>query len=214
MAAAAPALQPLDPAADAARLHEAVRKWRRRSHLIHFMRRALPTLIGAILLGLLATIAVQTLGRRAAPEAEIQVRMLNPRFRGRDDEGRAFVLAARAATRDNADLQRIFLEGPELELTSEGDQPPMRVTARTGVYLESTQLMTLRGEVRLTDAASGWRFATEEAIVDTQRDLISGRTRIEGESPTRKISGDTYAIYNRGDRVVLRGAVRSTINGG
>ncbi len=213
MPLAATAMQPLDPAADAARLQEAVRRWRRRSRVIHFMRRALPALMAVILLGLLAGIAVQTLGRRAEPESEIQVRMLNPRFRGRDDQGRAFVLAAKAAVRDNANLQRIHLESPELELQTEADQPPMRVTARSGLYLENTQLMTLKGDVRMVEP-TGWRFRTEEAIVDTRRDVISGRTRIEGVSPTRKISGDTYAIYNRGDRVVLRGAVRSTLTGG
>ena len=213
MPLAASALQPLDAAADAARLQLAVRKWRRRSHLIHFMRRALPALMAAILLGLLVSIAVQTLGRRAEPQGEIAVRMLNPRFRGRDDEGRAYVLAAKTAVRDNANFQRILLENPELELQTDADHPPMRVTARTGVYLENLQLMTLRGDVRLSEA-NGWRFRTEEAVVDTRRDVISGNRRLEGESPTRKISGDTYAIYNRGERVILRGNVRSTLSGG
>jgi lipopolysaccharide export system protein LptC len=213
MVVAAPGLQPLDPAADAARLHEAYRKWRRRSHLIRFLRRALPALMAAMVLALLAAVAVQTLGRRAAPEGEVAVRMLNPRFRGRDDEGRAFVLAAKAAVRDNADLQRVLLEGPELELTTDPERAPMRVTARSGLYLEGRQLMTLKGDVVLVDP-NGWRFVTEEAVVDTRRDVISGRKRIEGVGPGRKISGDSYAIYNRGERVVLRGAVRSTISGG
>jgi lipopolysaccharide export system protein LptC len=87
----------------------------------------------------------------------------------------------------------------------------MRVTARSGVYLENSQVMTLEGEVRLVDP-SGWRFATERAVVDTRRDTITGDKRVEGVGPTQRISGDTYAIYNRGERVIMRGNIRSTVN--
>jgi lipopolysaccharide export system protein LptC len=210
MASAAPAMQPLDPAADAARLQEAVRQWRRRSQLIHVMRRALPGAIVLIMLGLLVTIAVQTLGRRRAPEGEIAVRMLNPNFRGRDEHGRAYVLSAREAVRDAANFQRVLLTDPVLELQTSPDKPAMRVAASRGVYLENTLVMTLEGKVKMDDP-TGWTFRTERAVIDTRRDLISGDTRIEGESATRRISGDSYAIYNRGERVYLRGSVRSTI---
>ena len=207
----APALRRIDPAADAARLQAEVRAWRRRSRLIQFFRRALPALMGVVLVVLGVTVLVQTFGRTSKPEQAIAVRMVNPRFQGRDERGRAFILAAQQAQRDARDFNRVLLQGPVLELQTHADRTPMRVTARSGVYLENTQVMTLEGEVRLVDP-SGWRFATERAVVDTRRDTITGDKRIEGVGPTQRISGDTYAIYNRGERVIIRGNVRSTVN--
>jgi lipopolysaccharide export system protein LptC len=212
-AAQAPALRRLDPAADAARLQQAVRNWQRRSHLIRFCRRALPVLMVVILAALAVTVLVQTLGRTSKPEETLAVRMVNPRFQGRDDRGRAFILSADQAQRDAREFQRILLKSPVLELQTQADRPPMRVTSRSGVYMENTQVMTLEGDVRLAEP-TGWRFATERAVVDTRRDTITGDKPIQGVGPTQRISGDTYAIYNRGERVIIRGNVRSTVNGG
>ena len=210
-AAHAPALRRLDPAADAARLQAAVRAWQRRSHLIRFLRRALPVVMVVTLLALAVTVLVQTFGRSSKPEETIAVRMVNPRFQGRDDRGRAFILSAQQAQRDARDFQRILLQGPILELQTKPDRPPMRVTARSGVYLENSQVMTLEGDVRMAEP-SGWRFATEQAVVDTRRDTITGNRPIAGIGPTQRISGSTYAIYNRGERVIIRGNVKSTVN--
>ena len=212
-AADAPGLRRLDPAADAARLQAAVRAWQRRSRVIKFSRRALPVLMGVILLALGVTVLVQTFGRSSKPEETVAVRMVNPRFQGRDDRGRAFILSAQVAQRDARDFQRVLLESPTLELQTQADRAPMRVTARSGLYLEKSDLMTLEGEVRLVDP-SGWRFATERAVIDTRRDTITGDKRVEGVGPTQRVSGDTYAIYNRGERVIIRGNVHSTVNGG
>ena len=212
-AADVPGLRRIDPAADAARLQAAVRAWHKRSRMIRFFRRALPAVMGVILLALAVTVLVQTFGRSRKPEETVAIRMVNPRFQGQDERGRAFILSADQAQRDARDFSRVLLQGPVLELQRQADRPPMRVTARSGVYLENSHVMTLDGDVRLVDP-SGWRFATERAVVDTRRDTITGDRRIEGVGPTQRVSGDTYAIYNRGERVIIRGNVRSTVNGG
>jgi len=212
-AAYAPAVEPLDPAADALRLQKAVRQWRRRSRLIHFFRRALPLLMAAIMVALGIGVAMETFGRRAEAPQDVVVRMLNPHFRGRDDEGRAFVLTASSAVRDPREFQRVYLTDPALELQTDSDRGPMRVKAKTGLYLENQQLLTLEKQVQVDDP-SGWRFTTERARVDTKRDLITGDVPIQGVSATERISGNTYAIYIRGERVRLRGNVQSTLRGG
>ena len=204
-------LRSIDPTVDAARLQAAVQRWRRRSRLIHFFRRALPALIVLILAGLLITMAVQTFGRRAEPETNVSVRMLNPRFRGRDDRGRAFLLSAREAVRDARNFQRVLLQDPSMVLQTQPDATPLRVTAKSGVYMEDTQVMTMQGEVRLSDP-SGWNFATERAVVDTRRDLITGDQPIQGVSPSQRISANSFAIYNRGERFVFSGNVKSSLN--
>jgi lipopolysaccharide export system protein LptC len=209
----ASALQPLDPAADALRLQKAVRQWRSRSRLIHFFRRALPFLMAAIMITLGVFIAMETLGRRTEPPQEVVVRMLNPRFQGRDEDGRAYVLTASAAVRDPREFQRVHLTDPALDLETADSRGPMKVRAKTGVYLEGQQLLTLEKDVQVDDP-TGWRFTTQKARIDTKRDIITGDVPIQGVSATERISGNSYAIYNRGERVQLRGNVRSTLSGG
>ena len=204
------ALPRLDPAADAERLHAAIARWRKRSHMIRFFRRALPAAMAAIVLGLLAWVAWQALRAPAAERSEsVSIRMVNPRFRGRDEQGRAFVMAARLAARDSRDFKRVLLTDPFLSLETGGPKP-LTVRAQRGVYHEGTLDMVLEGNVHLEDP-SGWVFDTERAVVDTTRNIISGDKPLQGAGPMGRIAGSSYVIYNLGERFVIRGGVRTTL---
>ena len=115
-----------------------VRRWRRRSLLIRRLRVILPGLIGLILLSMLGFVLHTTLlGRdnsKAEPDAPIE--LVNPRFVGKDDKGRAFVLTAAAAVRDENDYQRVLLDRPALILDAEGVNPT-RVTAKSAAAVSS-----------------------------------------------------------------------------
>lgn len=204
------ALSPLDAAADAERLHAAMEKWRRRSHMIRFFRWALPAAMGLITLAVLAWVAMQAL-RQAPSEqgADVSVRMIKPVFRGRDENGRAYALAASEAARDARNFQRVLLKDPALTLDT-GADTPMRVRASRGVYNERTLEMVLEGKVRMDDP-SGWVFETERARVDTKDGVVSGDLPVQGVGPKGRIAGSSYVIYNQGDRIILRGQVRSTL---
>ena len=204
------ALNPIDPAADAERLHAAMEKWRKRSHMIRFFRRALPAAMALIALGLLGWVVLQAV-RSPGParDESVSVRMINPRFRGRDDHGRAYVMAASAAARDSRDFQRVLLTDAFLSLESGGARP-LTVRAKRGVYNERTLVMVLEGAVHVEDP-SGWVFDTERAVVETNRNIISGNTPMRGVGPMGRIAGSSYVIYNRGERVVVRGNVRTTL---
>jgi len=95
-----------------------VQRWRARSRFIRLLRVALPAVIVLIFAGLIASVAYNTF--RAAPvlvnDKEEPIRLVNPRFVGRDDRGRAFVLTAATATRDPEDYQRVVLDKPALVL--------------------------------------------------------------------------------------------------
>ena len=110
-------------------------RWRRRSRLIRTLRVALPALIGLIFLGLAGSVAWSTF--RAQPQTAQRdnepIRLVNPRFVGRDDKGRAFLLTADTATRDVKDYQRVILERPALVL-DEGGPDQMRLAGKSGVF--------------------------------------------------------------------------------
>ena len=95
-----------------------------------------------------------------------------------------------------------------MELQEKPGDPPTRITALRGVYREDTSVLNLDGDVRYADPL-GWRFLTKNAVVDTRRDLVTGNQGIKGDGPSGEFSADRYVIYNQGERVILRGNVRT-----
>ena len=90
-------------------------RWRRRSRLIRVLRLALPATIALIFAGLIGSVAWSTFNAqpKSARVGDEPIRLLNPRFVGRDDKGRAFVLTAESAIRDPKDYQRVLLQKPK-----------------------------------------------------------------------------------------------------
>jgi lipopolysaccharide export system protein LptC len=209
---AAPDLELADQ--EASRRRAALGRWKRRSGMIHFFRRALPWAMGLIALGLAAAVIVTAvMSRRTESEAAGDgVRLVNPRFYGRDDKGQAFVLAAKEAVRDPKRETTITLTAPDMTLNSEGDRST-RVQADRGVYREDEKVLRLEGNVRLEDEG-GYRFRTEEAIVDTETNIVRGTKPLEGTGPTGRIAADSYTLYDQGARTRFSGRVRARLERG
>ena len=197
---------------DHAGYRQALRRWRRRSRRVHLARVVLP----AAMLALLATVGGQvawrsfTAGDRHPGGDKAQIRMLSPRFYGQSSDGRPFVITARSAVRDEMDLKRVFLDAPTLTL-GVGSPAPTRSTADRGVYREDTLLLKLIGNVRMDDGA-GYRFASDEALVDTRNGNTTGETALQGEGPTGQVQSNAYSVYDKGDRIIFRGGVKTRID--
>ena len=206
---------PVDLAALDARRRERLGKWRRRSRLIHFLRKALPAAIIAILVlmavwvlarGLLARIG-DLRGRLSGA-----IHMTNAQFHGRDDQDRAYVVFAREASRDDFDQNRFYLVDPRMLFDSDSDKGS-HISADQGVYRKDTRILSLQGNVSLRDP-SGDDFNTEKAIVDTAHGTIAGEGRVTGTGPTGAIRAESFTVYDQGQRVVFRGNVHSVVKRG
>jgi|GEM_PF-672457 len=203
-----------DPASAAVAPRSAIAAWRRRSVLIRFWRRALPLAIAAIVLaigGQLAVRGFQAVAPVDEPE-QAEIRIVNPRFIGRDQGGRAFVLEATEAVRVRGDDTLIRMVEPRLTLQGQGR--PITVRSRIGWWRERDEVAIMRGTVIMNDPVAGSTFRTEEAIVNTRTDVITGNSPIDGSGPTGRISAQRYTIYDQGQRIVLRGAVQGRLNNG
>lgn len=198
---------------DAERVHRAMSAWRRRSQLIRFFRKALPAAIAATVLALLGWVGIKQvmLGLEDLNARGDQARMVNPRFYGQDDKGRAFVLGAREAQRGQA--EQISLVEPMLRLGRTGGRAT-EITARKGLFDEKNRSVKLTGDVKVKDAGSGFNFLTGEAKIDTRSGVISGNAPIQGQGPLGQISASSYAIYDEGARVVFKGGVRARLEQG
>jgi lipopolysaccharide export system protein LptC len=206
---------PVDLAAQDARRRGRLEKWRRRSRLIHILRKALPAAIIAILVllagwvlarGLLARIG-DLRGRLGGA-----IHMTNAQFHGRDDQDRAYVVFAREASRDDFDVNRFYLVDPRMVFDAENVKES-HISADQGVYRKDTRILSLRGHVSLRDP-SGDDFATEQAIVDTAHGTIAGQGRVTGTGPTGAITAQSFTVYDQGQRVVFRGNVHSVVKRG
>jgi lipopolysaccharide export system protein LptC len=195
----------------ALRRRQRLEDWRRRSRLIHRLRKLLPAAIVGLLVLLIGWVAGRGLLTRFGDLNGLGglIHMANARFYGRDGAGKAYVLAASEAARDGGDPHRIQLHNMLLALDSGGPHE-MHIAADTGVYHEDTHILLLRGHVVLRDAG-GDNFLTDQAIIDTAHGAAFGQGRVNGWGPMGTITAQTFSIFNQGQRIVFRGEVHSII---
>lgn len=188
-----------------------IARWRRRSRLVHVLRIALPASMLLIVGALGAEIAYNSLNASPAKTAESDepIRLVNPRFVGRDDKGRAFVITALSATRDQKDYQRVMLDKPALILDEEGPDP-LRISGNSGVYHEGTRKLDLRGGVKLSGAETV--FETAASLFDTKTGEVVGSGPIQGSGSLGEIEAKSYGVYGKGERMVFKGGVHTRLN--
>ncbi|MDP3853030.1 LPS export ABC transporter periplasmic protein LptC [Phenylobacterium sp.] len=186
-------------------------RWRRRSRLIRRLRILLPAAIALILLSMAGFVVHATvMGGRAPPsEGDEPIQLVNPRFVGRDDKGRAFVLTATVAVRDENDYQRVVLDKPTLILDEEGANPT-RITAKSGVYREDRRVLNLDGGVKMN--GSNANFDTASSIFNTATGELEGQGQISGVGSLGEITAKSYGVYDKGERLVFKGGVRGRMN--
>lgn len=184
-------------------------RWRRRSRRVLAARIVLPAAIGALLLIVATQVGWRTYMAATHPpaEARTEIRLITPRFYGQSTDGRSFMITARSAIRDDADPRRIILDEPALTLDL-GSTTPTRMTAKHGVYRQDDFSLNLKDDVRLDDG-TGYRFASEESLVDTKTGNVSGESTMNGEGPSGQVQSRAYSVYDKGDRIVFRGGVRA-----
>jgi len=189
-------------------------RWRRRSRVIAGFRVALPLVIAAIAIAFAAWALFGDLASRIGAAHRNAgggtIHMTNARFLGRDEQGRAYVLTAASAARDNTNPMRIRLDNPAMTFDADGANPT-HMSADDGVYRQDTRILLLMGHVTLHDAL-GDSFATNQAIVDTVKGAVAGRSRVAGAGPTGAIQADSYAVMDRGQTLVFQGRVHSRLN--
>jgi lipopolysaccharide export system protein LptC len=188
-----------------------IQRWRRRSRVIHVLRIVLPALIALILAALAAMVGYNSFTARPTHPASSNdpIRLVNPRFVGRDDRGRPYVLTAASAIRDNQEYQKVYLDRPALVLDDQGPDP-LRITAAKGVYHEDTRKLEVSGGVRLAGATAA--FDTAASLFDTRTGELVGSGPIHGAGPLGEIEAKSYGVYDKGARMVFKGGVHTVLN--
>ncbi len=198
----------LAPAEEVARRAEALARWRKRSELVHFYRRALPATMAALGIVCVAWIGVRSLIAHfhEAPDVAT-IHMLHPIYYGRNDEGQPYKMMASLAVRDGVDPDRIALTDPSYTQTTAAPDPEV-VTADRGVYNDKTKLLDLYGHVRATDGKDN-HFESDFAHVDMNKSDVSGKVPMYAYGPSGTLRAQSYVILNKGQHMFFIGAVHS-----
>jgi len=187
-----------------------IQRWRRRSRVIAILRVVLPALIGLVLVGLAASVALNTFNSARAPggNASDPIRLVNPRFVGRDTRGRPFLLTSITATRDPRNYQRVVLDKPTLVLDADGPDP-LHITAGAGLFHEDTGKLEVSHGVRLSGARGA--FDTAQSVFDTKSGELEGSGPVHGLGSLGEISAKSYCVYDKGERMVFTGGVHTRL---
>lgn len=189
-------------------------KPRVRSRLVRVLRWALPTLMIGMFLLLLVLVASHAVRRSNAPGQpnSTAIRMLNPRFFGRDTQERPYVLSAAEARRDPNQPQTVLLTAPAMELQNATGKAT-QVSADTGVYHEDSRILILQGHVHGYDASRNTNIATDRAVIDTKSGSVSSEGGLAGQSSAGALQSRGFNAYDKGDRLVFKGGVHARLNG-
>jgi lipopolysaccharide export system protein LptC len=181
-----------------------------RSRRVALLKRLLPA-IGVALLLLIAMwprlAPLWDRMRLAFPAIDLrearELRMVNPHYAGVDRLGRPFLVTA-AAGRQVPDRQDLMsMEVPRAEMEIHRDVKIV-VTAATGAYQSTAQLLDLFGEVTLVHQ-NGTRFVTDTARVDVANGTAEGSDPVVGDGPSGDVKAAGFQILGKGETIIFTG---------
>lgn len=181
---------------------------RRRSRLIAALRRFFVAGAGASFAAVFVFMALHAIegGFNAGQYAPSEpLRMINPRFIGRTENGGPYQLSAEVAERQQGDNQPIELVAPVYR-TEAGTI----MLAPRGIYDERAQTVVFDGEVLFSDR-NGNRFTTPNMVVDLEKGTLTGRGGVTGAGPLGVLQAGSYELRDSDRALVLGGGVRGQI---
>jgi lipopolysaccharide export system protein LptC len=186
------------------------------SHVVNLLKVLLP----AVALGLVAMVLLwpqlnpidqrfrlRTVG--VSVEDLENLRLLNPRYVGRDSQNQPFALTADQALQLSGDGNLTDLVKPKGDISLK-DGTWLALSAETGVYRKQDQILDLEGNVNLFQDG-GYEFVTPRARIQLDQGHASGDSPVVGQGPDTELEGQGFRVYNRGDRVVVTGQSRLVI---
>lgn len=186
---------------------------RKRSAVIRILRLSF-LILSALIIAVVALYIILNAMRKETPvapppvEADGEVRMINPRFTGRDNAGRPYVVIADTAIRRTDEPDTTDLVNPRLDTAPGSDSS--QVTARRGVYQANLKILNLYDHVLFT-TPNGYKYKTEHARFFIDTDSIVGDEPVDGTGPMGSVRADRYEIIDGGKKVTFAGNVVTRI---
>jgi lipopolysaccharide export system protein LptC len=136
---------------------------------------------------------------------ERQAKMVNGRYVGSDSHGRPYTVTYESAQQPPGGGP-IEMVNPTAELTLQNGHW-VAIKAAQGRYDQAAGLIDLSGNVELFHD-DGYRFTTEKAHVEFNKNLVWGERAITGRGPRGEVVGRGFRVINNGDAIVITGPAK------
>jgi lipopolysaccharide export system protein LptC len=136
---------------------------------------------------------------------ERQAKMVNGRYVGSDSHGRPYTVTYESAQQPPGGGP-IEMVNPTAELTLQNGHW-VAVKAAQGRYDQQAGLIDLSGNVELFHD-DGYRFMTEKAHVEFNKNLVWGERAVTGRGPRGEVVGRGFRVINNGDAIVITGPAK------
>jgi len=186
---------------------------RKHSARIKFMRRLLLVLCAALAAYLVYEFATQSSPTFIEDNPTESVKMINPRYSGRTDDGLPFYLTADTATRTLANRSEVALVKPVLEFIRENGADVSLVVAETGTYDDVKKILNLRTAVNL-NTDDGYSCKTTHARIFAREKRIEGDERIDCDGSFGIVNGNAYEINDNYKVFVFKNGMDAIIEQG
>jgi lipopolysaccharide export system protein LptC len=214
---AAPAPRRLLPAPSRTRRAPTRGQMARRAFVLRWAKRILPAL-GVLLLAAIALwpelkgtedrIRVDARQAGLRPDA---LRVVRPRYQGRDEQDRPFTVTAAQATQ-GAEEEILLLEAPRADILL-NDGAWMLLEAREGRYDRARNHLDLEGRVTLYHDG-GTMLETDRASIVLGEGSASGDAPVAAQGPFGTLTGEGFRLAERGAVVEVTGRSHAVLEGG
>jgi lipopolysaccharide export system protein LptC len=136
---------------------------------------------------------------------ERRARMINGRFVGSDSHGRPYTVTYESAEQPPGGGP-VQMVNPIAELTLQNGHW-LAVKADKGRYDQAAGLIDLSGHVELFHD-DGYRFTTERAHVEFNKNMAWGDRAVRGRGPKGEIAARGFRVLDKGDSIVFTGPAK------
>lgn len=175
------------------------------------LARAILLCLAALILGILAFYFLQPAEAvRPMESPDESVRMTNPIFKGRNEDGTPYRLEAKSAVQkfDTPDL--VALDSPVLNFFRVPGADESNVVANIGQFDKANNILTLNGAVTLkTD--DGYFCHSEHAVIYMKAKRIEGDQPIDCDGPFGTAWGKAYEINDNYTEFVFKNGMNARL---
>jgi lipopolysaccharide export system protein LptC len=179
--------------------------------VVGLLKIVLPALIGLLMAYLATAPLTRTqdisfiLDKNKVDVARERMRVQSAEYRGRDDRGRPFRIAAQSAIQASSRDPVVEIRGMEAQILV--DEGPAALHANRGRYNLENERVAVVGPIVFT-APDAYRLETKDVTVDLNRRLLHGEAGVAGTMPLGRFSADRLTADLSDRRVLLDGRAR------
>ncbi len=131
------------------------------------------------------------------------LRMINARYMGVDDNDLPYALTADVAKQASGDDQLVQLTEPKADITLQ-DGTWIALTAESGSYYRDIRLLDLFGSVNLYHD-QGFEFHAASAQFDLAKGDATGQDPVQGQGPFGTVEAQGFRITTGGKSIIFTG---------